>query len=244
MKITPDEVITWLIVGALAGSLAGMLVKLRKEGFGRLINLGIGLVGALLGGFLFKVLGIKLGILGSITINLQEVVAGVVGALLFLAMIWAARIILARRKAAKAARNNPSRSRFARLLPHHARRWGIGHPSDSLRRCVQRSGCSVFLPDPAPRASCWQPVRAQSDLCGQHGQVRRVGRAKRVAPTGHSWITLVGLVSLGPPYNRRPTAHVPLHPPVPRTVRRYNFSVVENLHFLKKMAVSRLCFQN
>jgi uncharacterized membrane protein YeaQ/YmgE (transglycosylase-associated protein family) len=103
MKITPDEVITWLIVGALAGSLAGMLVKLRKEGFGRWINLGIGLVGALIGGFLFKVLGIQLGILGSITINLQEVVAAVAGSLLFLGIIWAVRVGLARRKAAKAA---------------------------------------------------------------------------------------------------------------------------------------------
>jgi uncharacterized membrane protein YeaQ/YmgE (transglycosylase-associated protein family) len=109
MKITPDEVITWLIVGALAGSLAGMLVKLRKEGFGRWINLGIGLVGALIGGFLFKVLGIKLGILGSITVNLQEVVAGVAGSLLFLAIIWAARVAYTRQKAAKAAAQQPDK---------------------------------------------------------------------------------------------------------------------------------------
>ncbi len=89
MKVTPDEVITWLIVGALAGSLAGMVVKRRKEGFGYVLNFGIGLVGALLGGFLFKVLGIKLGLLGSITVNLQEVIAGVVGSLVFLVLIWA-----------------------------------------------------------------------------------------------------------------------------------------------------------
>jgi uncharacterized membrane protein YeaQ/YmgE (transglycosylase-associated protein family) len=103
MKITPDEVITWLIVGSLAGSLAGMLVKRRKEGFGRIINFGVGLVGALIGGFLFKVFDIKIGVLASITINLQEVVAGVVGSLLFLVAIWAARTQLARRKAAKSA---------------------------------------------------------------------------------------------------------------------------------------------
>ncbi len=46
MKITVDDVITWLIVGALAGWLAGMLVKRRKQGFGHLANLGIGLVSA------------------------------------------------------------------------------------------------------------------------------------------------------------------------------------------------------
>lgn len=31
MKLNPDEVITWLIVGALAGSLAGMIVKGHRE---------------------------------------------------------------------------------------------------------------------------------------------------------------------------------------------------------------------
>ncbi len=103
MHITPDEVVTWLIVGAVAGTLAGMLVKRRKQGFGHLVNVAVGLVGALIGGFLFKVLDIKLGILEPITVNLQEVVAGVIGSLLFLAIIWAAKLQWARRKAAKAA---------------------------------------------------------------------------------------------------------------------------------------------
>ena len=101
MKITPDEWITWLIVGALAGSLAGMVVKRRKEGFGPLLNLGIGLVGALMGGFLFKVLDIRLGLLGEIKVTSQQVVAGFLGSLIFLAVIWGARLAWARgRKAA------------------------------------------------------------------------------------------------------------------------------------------------
>ena len=54
MHITWEIVVVWLIVGALAGSLAGMVVKRSKEGFGRLANIGIGLVGALVGGFLFQ----------------------------------------------------------------------------------------------------------------------------------------------------------------------------------------------
>ena len=91
MHITFDEVIAWLIVGALAGSLAGMLVKGRREGFGRIINLGVGLVGALIGGFLFKVLKINLGLLGGVTISFQEVVAGFIGSLLFLAIVWGVR---------------------------------------------------------------------------------------------------------------------------------------------------------
>lgn len=88
MNFTLDEIITWLIVGALAGSLAGMIVTRRKEGFGGLTNLGVGLVGAILGGTLFKLFHIQLGLLGAVTITLQDVVAGLVGALLFLIIIW------------------------------------------------------------------------------------------------------------------------------------------------------------
>ena len=100
MKITVDDVITWLIVGALAGSVAGVLVKRRKEGFGRVLNLGIGLVGALIGGFLFKVLHIELGLLGAVTITSEQVVAGVCGSLIFLAIIWGVQKAMARRRAA------------------------------------------------------------------------------------------------------------------------------------------------
>ena len=104
MKITVDDVITWLIVGALAGSVAGVLVKRRKEGFGRVLNLGIGLVGALIGGFLFKVLHIELGLLGAVTITSEQVVAGVCGSLIFLAIIWGVQKAMARRRAATDAR--------------------------------------------------------------------------------------------------------------------------------------------
>jgi uncharacterized membrane protein YeaQ/YmgE (transglycosylase-associated protein family) len=86
--ITLAEVIAWLIIGALAGSLAGMLVKRRKAGFGRIMNLGVGLVGAFLGGLLFKLFGWHLELLSQVTINLEQVVAGFVGALVFLVVVW------------------------------------------------------------------------------------------------------------------------------------------------------------
>ena len=108
MHITLDEVVTWLIVGAIAGWLAGMLVKGRKEGFGRLLNLGIGLIGALIGGFLFKVLKIELGPLGAVTVTLRDVVAGFVGSLLFLGIIWGIRKKWAQRKAAAPSQETPS----------------------------------------------------------------------------------------------------------------------------------------
>jgi uncharacterized membrane protein YeaQ/YmgE (transglycosylase-associated protein family) len=89
MHIDLDDLISWLIVGALAGSLAAMLVKRRKEGFGHILNLGVGLVGALIGGFLFKLFQINLGLLGSVKVTGREVVAGFLGSLLFLAIVWA-----------------------------------------------------------------------------------------------------------------------------------------------------------
>jgi uncharacterized membrane protein YeaQ/YmgE (transglycosylase-associated protein family) len=98
MNIQLDDVVSWLIVGALAGSLAGMLVKRRKEGFGHILNLGIGTVGALIGGFLFKVLKINLGLLGSITVSAREVVAGFIGSLVFLGLIWTGQKYWPRRK--------------------------------------------------------------------------------------------------------------------------------------------------
>jgi len=107
MHVTTDEVITWLIVGALAGSLAGMVIKRRKEGFGRVQNLGIGLAGALIGGFLFKILKINLGVLGQITINLQQVVAAIAGSLLFMAIVWFVRRQWAKRSAAAEAARKP-----------------------------------------------------------------------------------------------------------------------------------------
>jgi uncharacterized membrane protein YeaQ/YmgE (transglycosylase-associated protein family) len=98
MKIGTDEVIAWLIVGALAGSLAGMIVKRQRAGFGHLTNLAIGLIGALIGGFLFKLLRINLGLIGAITITSEEVVDAFVGSLVFLGLVWAIRKWWASRK--------------------------------------------------------------------------------------------------------------------------------------------------
>jgi uncharacterized membrane protein YeaQ/YmgE (transglycosylase-associated protein family) len=92
-------VVAWVIVGAFAGSLAGILVKRTKAGFGHVLNLGIGLVGALIGGFLFKVLHIDLGLVGAVTITSEQVVAGFVGSLVFLGVVWAIRTWWSSRKA-------------------------------------------------------------------------------------------------------------------------------------------------
>ena len=86
MNISLDQIIVWLLVGAIAGTLAGAMVKRSKKGFGVFSNLGIGLVGALIGGILFRLFRLDLG-LGSISISLEDIIAAFVGSILFLIVL-------------------------------------------------------------------------------------------------------------------------------------------------------------
>lgn len=80
------QVLVWLVIGGLAGALVGTLVKRDRKGYGRRGNLVIGLFGALIGGALFELLGIDLG-LGDISVSLEDLVAASVGALIFLVVV-------------------------------------------------------------------------------------------------------------------------------------------------------------
>jgi uncharacterized membrane protein YeaQ/YmgE (transglycosylase-associated protein family) len=86
MDISLSDVIVWLLVGAIAGTLLGRLLRGRKEGFGTWTNIGVGLVGALVGGIVFRVFKIDLG-LGQIAITAEDLVAAILGSLLFLLVL-------------------------------------------------------------------------------------------------------------------------------------------------------------
>ncbi|MBW7837932.1 MAG: GlsB/YeaQ/YmgE family stress response membrane protein [Sphingomonadales bacterium] len=59
------NIIWFLIIGALAGFLAGKLMK--GGGFGLWVNLAVGIIGAVVGGFIFNFLGISTnGLIGSL----------------------------------------------------------------------------------------------------------------------------------------------------------------------------------
>jgi len=61
----PTGLIIFLAIGAVAGWLAGTLMK--GGGFGLLGNIVVGIVGAVIGGFVFGLLGISAGgLIGSI----------------------------------------------------------------------------------------------------------------------------------------------------------------------------------
>jgi uncharacterized membrane protein YeaQ/YmgE (transglycosylase-associated protein family) len=84
---TLDQLIVWIVVGLLGGSLAGSLIAWDRGGFGLLRNLALGLVGALVGGVVFRLFGL-LSVLDRVSISLRDVVAAFAGSLVVLALIW------------------------------------------------------------------------------------------------------------------------------------------------------------
>jgi len=54
-----ETILIWILVGAVAGWLAGLVV--RGFGFGLIGNIIVGIIGAFLGGWLFGVMGIAIG---------------------------------------------------------------------------------------------------------------------------------------------------------------------------------------
>ena len=70
-------IIVWLIIGAIAGWLAGSLVK--GGGFGLIGDIVVGIVGAFIGGWLAGKLGIMIG--GGL---LSSIITATVGAVILL----------------------------------------------------------------------------------------------------------------------------------------------------------------
>ncbi len=68
MDLQPGGIFSWLLVGLLAGWVAGILI--RGSGFGCLGNTIIGVIGAFLGGLIFTALGVEgsAGFLGSLAV--------------------------------------------------------------------------------------------------------------------------------------------------------------------------------
>ena len=89
-SMTISKIIVWLIIGALAGTLAGRLVTFSKQGLGFWTNLGLGMLGAVVGGGLFWLLGIDLG-LGEIKITFEDLISAFVGSLLCVVAWWLIR---------------------------------------------------------------------------------------------------------------------------------------------------------
>jgi len=73
-------IIAWIIVGAIAGWLAGLIVK--GAGFGLLGNIVIGIVGAVVAGWLLPQLGVHLG-----TGWIREIINAAIGGIIVLVIL-------------------------------------------------------------------------------------------------------------------------------------------------------------
>lgn len=83
-SVSTEQIVVWVVIGILAGSLAAMFIKSTRKGM--FSNLIVGLIGALLGGFLFDLLNINLG-LGNITVAFEDLIAAIVGSIIFLILL-------------------------------------------------------------------------------------------------------------------------------------------------------------
>jgi uncharacterized membrane protein YeaQ/YmgE (transglycosylase-associated protein family) len=72
--------IAWIILGLIAGFIASKIVNKAGEGF--LLDIILGIVGAVVGGWLFRTLGMP-GVTGF---NVYSLIVAVAGAVVFLAI--------------------------------------------------------------------------------------------------------------------------------------------------------------
>ena len=82
-------IISWLVVGAIAGYLAGFIVK-GDEGLGVIGHIALGIVGGLVGGF---VAGLLTGGDYTTGINIVTIVVAIIGAVV---LVWGYNFIRAR----------------------------------------------------------------------------------------------------------------------------------------------------
>ena len=76
-------ILSWIVVGLIAGWLAGQLM--RGSGFGVLGDIIVGIIGALLGGFLASALfGVNAPVTG---INLPSILIALIGAVVLVAIL-------------------------------------------------------------------------------------------------------------------------------------------------------------
>jgi uncharacterized membrane protein YeaQ/YmgE (transglycosylase-associated protein family) len=72
------SIIAWIILGLIAGFIGSKIVN--KSGEGVILDIVLGIVGALVGGFLFR----QFGAAGVTGLNLYSLLVAVIGAIVFL----------------------------------------------------------------------------------------------------------------------------------------------------------------
>ena len=80
-----QSIIIWLVIGALAGWLAGQIV--RGAGFGLVGNIVIGIVGAVVAGYLLPRIGVAFNVGGAIVTQIIYAAIGGVIVIVLLSLV-------------------------------------------------------------------------------------------------------------------------------------------------------------
>jgi uncharacterized membrane protein YeaQ/YmgE (transglycosylase-associated protein family) len=84
------SIISWILLGLIAGFIGSKIVNKRGEGV--LLDIALGIVGAIVGGFLFSLFGAT-GITGF---NVWSLIVAVIGSIV---VLWVYHAVMARRSA-------------------------------------------------------------------------------------------------------------------------------------------------
>ena len=79
------SIISWIVLGLIAGFIGSKLVN--KTGEGLVLDIVLGIVGAVIGGWLFSMFGMH-GVTG---LNIYSLIVAIVGAVVFLVVYHAIR---------------------------------------------------------------------------------------------------------------------------------------------------------
>ena len=83
----PINIIVWIIVGAIAGWLASIVMKTNQQQ-GLLMDIIVGIIGGFIGGFVLDLLGGG----GAVTgLNIGSILTAFIGAVILLALLRAIR---------------------------------------------------------------------------------------------------------------------------------------------------------
>lgn len=81
------DIIIWIVVGALAGWIASMIMKTDAE-MGALANIIAGIVGAFLGGWVVSLFGVAVA---PGQLNVPSILTAILGAVILIAIVKAVR---------------------------------------------------------------------------------------------------------------------------------------------------------
>lgn len=81
------DIIVWIVVGALAGWIASMIMK-TDASMGALANIIVGIIGAFIGGWVVSLFGYPVN---GVSLNIPSVLTAILGAVILLAIIKAVR---------------------------------------------------------------------------------------------------------------------------------------------------------